>query len=394
MDAPCRAVDRGLSGDRVCVNKSETDGVLALYLEPTPYILGLVERLQGGWPGPVDVCFVARDLSQAWGLSSAGPDAATLPQGHFAASRILWKGLRSGRYRLLHLAGWGHPLLLTAILMSRLLEIPVVVESDTPLAQGPMSWRKRFKRVLHPLLFRLPSMFLPGGQRQAEYLRHYGVGPERIHVAQMTVDVTAIMRHIDAVGPGARPCLRDRVGLSAASVVFLYVGRLEAHKGVDDLLEAFRRLRAERTDVELLVVGDGSLRERLQADAMSVAGVRIAGRLQDGALLDAYALADVFVLPSRFEPWGLVVNESMAAGLPVIVSDQVGCIDDLVVADSTGLVVPARDPTALYSAMHRLAVDAATRHRMAESARERIAGWTLENEAVNVIHAWREVIGS
>ncbi len=104
------------------------------------------------------------------------------------------------------------------------------------------------------------------------------------------------------------------------------------------------------------------------------------GRLEGDALLNAYAAADVFVLPSTFEPWGLVVNEAMAAGLPVIASAAVGCADDLIVDGETGVLIEAGSSSELATSMARLADDIGLRRAMSRAARRRIAPWTLERK--------------
>jgi glycosyltransferase involved in cell wall biosynthesis len=291
-----------------------------------------------------------------------------------------------------HLAGWGHPVLLVTLLIARLYGIPVAVESDTPLSKDHLDWQTRLRRLGHRFLFQMPSVFLPGGSRQAAYLKHYGVDDERIRIAQMTVDVEAIRAHVAGVDAARRLTVRNVLGVESDVTLFLYVGRLEEHKGLTSLVEAFQRVSSARSGLALLLVGDGAQREALAQAAPGCPGLRLAGRLDGKALLDAYAAADVFVLPSRFEPWGLVVNEAMAAGLPVIVSDRVGCIDDLVRPEETGLVVEAERSDALAVAMERLAADADGRARLGAAASGLIAGWTLENEAINVSAAWQSVM--
>src|SRR5208282_803600 len=111
---------------------------------------------------------------------------------------------------------------------SRMVGLPVAVETDTPLSTR-LSWQKRMaKRILYPPMLRIPSIFLPGGTRQKLYLQHYGVADNRIAIE-----------------------------MPADACVFLYVGRLEAVKGVAALLHAYSDMSARRDDVRLLVVGDG-----------------------------------------------------------------------------------------------------------------------------------------
>jgi glycosyltransferase involved in cell wall biosynthesis len=184
------------------------------------------------------------------------------------------------------------------------------------------------------------------------------------------------------------------MGLPDDACVFLYVGRLEPVKGLAVLLQAYSSAAAASDRVRLLVVGEGTLRDSVKSAAAGVPGMRWLGRLDGNALLNAYAAADVLVLPSTFEPWGLVVNEAMAAGLPVIVSENVGCVDDLVADGVTGLVVEAGSASGLATAMNRIAGDRPLRQAMRQAARERIAPWTLAAEAEIVMRAWRGALAT
>ena len=158
-----------------------------------------------------------------------------------------------------------------------------------------------------------------------------------------------------------------------------------------DLLQAFENIITDQP-VQLAIVGDGTLKETVLQAERDVPGVRALGRLADDALLDTYFAADVAVLPSHFEPWGLVVNEAMAAGLPVIVSDRVGCAADLIHSGETGLIFPAGHVEGLENAMLRLMSDRPLRERMSKNARRLISGWTLENEARIITSTWDALI--
>jgi glycosyltransferase involved in cell wall biosynthesis len=136
------------------------------------------------------------------------------------------------------------------------------------------------------------------------------------------------------------------------------------------------------------MVGDGSMRADLAKMALADHRICCTGRLSGTALLDVYAAADVFVLPSRFEPWGLVINEAMACGLPVIATDRVGCVDDLVIDGETGYVVSSESMDALTSVMTKLCQDQILREKMAYNSRSLIAGWTIQKEAEIIVNTW------
>jgi len=164
---------------------------------------------------------------------------------------------------------------------------------------------------------------------------------------------------------------------------------LEPEKGTADLLCAFAQVCASRSSAVLILVGDGSMRPAVEAAAKANASVKRLGRLDESDVVEALSAADVAVLPSTFEPWGLVINEAMACGLPVIASDRVGCRDDLVRHEETGLLFPGGSVRALRDAMEYFIAQPAERDRMAAQASRLIDDWTLENWARNITRAWK-----
>ena len=128
---------------------------------------------------------------------------------------------------------------------------------------------------------------------------------------------------------------------------YLFVGRFIERKGIDVLLAAFRRVDRG----ELWLAGDGPLRSYVEGEAQEDPRIRVLGYADEEALPELYRQADILVVPSHFEPWGLVVHEGLAHGLPVIATDQVAAADDLVDSGVNGYVVPAGSHEALAEAM-------------------------------------------
>ncbi len=225
--------------------------------------------------------------------------------------------------------------------------------------------RRQLKGVLLRWLFRRGWTWgLPGGTgSHMEFFRGFGMPDERIRVFPMAVDGEAYRRRF------ARPC--DGV------FRFGYLGRLEPHKCVDVALEAFSRC-AEDGGMEFHVIGEGSAKASLEDSYGGVRGVRFLGPLFGDDKISALQRLDCLVLVSEYEPWGLVVNEALTAGIPVIVSGCVGARKDLVEGDApTGLVVPLQDVEALAAAMRRMAEDKELRARLGNAAVVRMAGWGL-----------------
>jgi glycosyltransferase involved in cell wall biosynthesis len=194
-----------------------------------------------------------------------------------------------------------------------------------------------------------------------------------VFVAPQAVEADVFGRHVD---PGEVAAFRARHGLAADPIV-LYAGRIVPEKGVDFLLDAWASRDPRAT---LVLIGDGPLRPR----AERMVRVRVIDPVPREALPVAYAAAAFTVLPSvrgrRFrEPWGLVCNEAMHRGRPVIASDAVGAVaGGLVVDGISGLVVPAGDPDALARAISRLLEDEPLRDRLGRGARDAVRPYTYD----------------
>ena len=361
---------------------------LAIYIEPTPYILGLVREINAIADKPVKTLFLGEDISQPWRLSLEDSNAAILPPSRTQALVRIWRSIVA-RPDVVHLAGWGHPLLLFAIVVAAVLRVPVTMESDTQLPIDAPAWKRLTKALIYPWLFRIPAVLLPGGSRQGAFFRHYGVPDRKICNAQMTVDVQRIQERCRELGSEGRLAARRKVGIGETDIVFVFVGRLVPHKGVADLLAAFDRICNKALGLALLVVGDGLEASRVKAAALRNPQIHWAGRLEQQGVIEMLHAADIAVVPSHFEPWGLVVNEAMAAGLPVVASDRVGAVDDLVIDGETGVVYRSGDVGELASEMETLSRDRARRDRLADGAGALIAGWTLDASARITVAAWK-----
>lgn len=250
--------------------------------------------------------------------------------------------LRRGDFDLLVIGGYSVFAEQAALVYARLRGVPYLVHSESHLLKLRPAWVRAIKRVVLPWVLGGAAGGLAVGSAAARYLAAYGVPPDRIRIVPNTVDVGAYAEA--ATGARARaPEIRAARGLPDRFLLF--AGRLVEAKGVPELVEALRLLGPAAPTV--VVAGEGPLAGELA----TCPGVRTAGFLQRDELIELLALADAALVPSRSEPWGVVVNEALACGCPVIASDAVGAVEDLVVDEVNGRVVPARDPAALAEAM-------------------------------------------
>jgi glycosyltransferase involved in cell wall biosynthesis len=270
----------------------------------------------------------------------------------------------------------------------------LLVRGETNLLNPPSSTKQFFKKSVLKPLFARTAGFLSIGRHNAEFYRSYDVPKNKIHLTPYAVDNQYWLSQADAL-LSHKSDLKQSLGFDRKSPIVLFSGKLVPIKRPMDLLRAFETL-AESLNAGLVFLGDGELRGDLEAYARerSLKNVRFVGFKNQTEMAPYYSMADVFVLPSSFEPWGLVVNEALCFGLPVIASDKVGAAGDLVQDGVNGFVYPAGDVVALAERLHDLLAKADRRSTMGIASRELIGHWGYPEVLVGILKSLDAVTGS
>jgi glycosyltransferase involved in cell wall biosynthesis len=376
-------------------------------------------------------------------------------------SRGIYSALRRLQPDALWVHGYASINALHGILAANALGIPVLLRAESWLADRPRSpLTLALKNLFFAALGHAVDAVLPIGTVNAAYWTHY-----LPHTPQFLMPYAVDNDYFASRADAARPHtadLRTSLGLAPDRPVILFASKLQPRKHADHLLHAFQAFltsnpgapfpslgapfiarswrdewetttpRAASNLPQLLFVGDGESRPALESLTAALGltdHVRFAGFRNQSELPGLFALADVFVLPSRHEPWGLIVNEAMASGCPVIVSSDVGCHPDLVPTNSqggpfmrgsiahewgttdvsrttaqggpfiarslrdawgtidptpadapAGLVYPVGDIPALTAALRRIFAAPETAQQMGLAARRRIATWGFDQD--------------
>jgi glycosyltransferase involved in cell wall biosynthesis len=274
---------------------------------------------------------------------------------------------------------------LQAILAANALGIPVLLRAESWLADRVRSpWTLALKSAFFTLLSKGIAAVLPIGTVNTAYWTHY-FGDS---VPQFLMPYAVNNEYFAGLAKAAAPReqeLRAELGLSPQRPVILFASKLQQRKHADHLLEAYRSFiehQPPQARPYLVIVGDGDQRTQLEALAHQpgLEDVRFAGFRNQSEIPRFFQLADVFVLPSRHEPWGLIVNEAMASGCPVIVSTDVGCHADLITDGVEGCVYPVGNIPALTQALRRVFASPDSAASMGQSAQKRISTWTYEED--------------
>ena len=268
----------------------------------------------------------------------------------------IWNELRKNRPDVVVLTFWMNPTWWVAALASLWFRIPTLYMTDTNL-QVELSkgrWQAFVKEILLGKgMFRLSSGFLCSGEANKQLFRHWGVPDEKLVPFAYSWGYQALLQGADELKLQKKQ-MKAQLGIPDEAFVILFCGRLSKEKRPMDLLEAYRRVSSPHK--ALIFVGDGELRPLLQdfVDSHSLDSVSLFGFQNRREISKYYAISDVLVLPSSRETWGMVVNEAMCFGLPVVVSDQVGAASDLVMDGKNGFIFPFGNVEALANNIKQL----------------------------------------
>jgi len=287
--------------------------------------------------------------------------------------------------------GWADPAALAALAWCLRRRVPAVIMSDSTEWDEP---RRFLKEAVKRRIVAMASAGFVAGGPQRDYLAALGMTPERIATGYDVVDNNHFVASKER---RTNPARLLRLGI--AGPFFLVCGRFVEKKNHLRLIDAYARYR-ERAGSwawPLLLIGDGPLREtielRIQRHGLRHA-IRLAGFVQYQELPRYYAAAGALVLASTTEQWGLVVNEAMAAGLPVLVSRHCGCFCDLVIEGHNGFGFDPFDIDAMAERMLTLAHGHVDRLRLGENSKRLIAGWTTQRFADGFLAAVGMATGS
>lgn len=304
----------------------------------------------------------------------------------------VWREIRRGKYDAVLLHGYAYAAFLLAFLAARSKGIPVFMRSETHLGLQRSSLRRRMRDGILRIAYRQVSACLAIGSRNRDYYRSLGVPEGKIFDMPYTVDNDRFMAAA-RITVDERRQLRERFGLPAQQPVVLYASKFTRRKHPDDVIEAVSRLRERGIVASLLLVGAGELEGELrgQVARLGLKDVAFAGFVNQAELPRIYGASDVFVLPSENEPWGLIVNEVMCAGLPVVVADGVGCVADLVEDGVNGALCRAGNVDSLERALSRVLASEDGRRAMGEASLKRIGSWNYEACRRGLLQAFRSI---
>jgi len=302
----------------------------------------------------------------------------------------------SGRFDVLWVHGYASANSLQGMVAAKLLGIPVMLRAESWLRdRGRSKTKLAAKRLFFSALQSLTDAVLPIGTATSEYWSHYFGKRVPQFLVPYAVDNSYFSR-LAQQAESSRAELQAELHLVPSRPVILFASKLQERKNCAHLVEAYAHLVQTNTGPVpyLVIVGDGQERGTLerQAEATGLDSIRFAGFRNQSELPRFFDLATVFVLPSRHEPWGLIVNEVMNAARPVIVSDDAGCAFDLVQDGINGYVFPTGNIEALTEALNRVLSPPGVAQQMGANAYNTIQHWGIEQDVEGIRKALQYLV--
>ena len=305
----------------------------------------------------------------------------------------VWRLIRSGKFdAVIMFTGYVCATFWIALAVAKISRVPVLFGTDAH-DLGPRDnrgWKVRIKKYFWPRLFRLADVVIGPSSGTVALMRSLNICAERIVLMPYVVNNQWWAEEAARVD---RAAVRRGWSIPADAPVALFCAKLQSWKRPGDLLRAFARANVPGS--YLVYAGDGPMRNELEAQA-TVLGIydrtRFLGFVNQSGLPQAYCGSDVLVLPSEYEPFGVVVNEMMLCGHGAIVSDHVGAKFDLVREGETGFVYPCGNIDALARLLHDTLSDREALHRYGEAAKRRIAEWSPRAYVDSVVRGIEKAI--
>jgi glycosyltransferase involved in cell wall biosynthesis len=287
---------------------------------------------------------------------------------------------------LVHVTGWAWHSHLMALRRFAKLGVPTFFRGDSHLldrVSKGLSWY--VKRAILRQVFAWPAAFLVVGTASHSYYEAFGVKADRLFPCPHSIDVQRFAHGADNFNREAAEW-RELLGIAESDIVIVFSGKFEPKKRPIELMRAVQQLGDRRC--VLIMVGNGELEEQVNAIAASEPKrFRVLPFQNQSRMPVVYRLGNLFVLPSAYgETWGLAVNEALACGRPVLVSDRVGCASD-VVNSSCGRVFASDDPQAMLQSMAEMTEDAKTLEQMGTEAAKRAWAFDINVTETSLIEA-------
>jgi len=281
--------------------------------------------------------------------------------------------------------GWYLKSFWQAIISCKLSGTPIVVRGDSQLNTKRPFFIKILKYPFYKFFISRFDACLAVGKRSKEYFRYYGANTKKIFLSPHCIDNEFFKKKSDEL-INKKTVIRNKYNIRNNYIVFLFVGKFISKKRPLDFLYAIKKAQVKNPNIFGLLVGEGDLRYELESNIKKDnINAEILGFINQSELPTIYSISDVIVLPSDAgETWGLVINEAMACRLPAIVSNEVGCSEDLIISGVTGDIFSKGNIIELSELIIKYSNNLFKLYKMGNNAEKHIRKYSI-NETVKGI---------
>ncbi|NBV83840.1 glycosyltransferase family 1 protein [bacterium] len=353
------------------------DKVVLLHAVISPYKVTLFNQLTTWFPNLHVIYYSVTEKMRSWKVDrdELRHNYTLLNEGNLESHSWLkisiqvWRELNRIQPDLIIISEYIYPPYWSGLIWAIVHQKKRLFFSESTEADRPRLW---WKEWIKRWFVRRCHFGIAQGSQSKAYMHRLGMPNDQIVVK-------------DADGANVARKIRSELVLKwkASSLNILFVGRFAPEKNLITLLDAYEQVVKQHADVGLILVGDGPLQSEIQQliSRRQLTRAVIIPFLQKPDLPAIYGISDIFVLPSISEPWGLVVNEAMACGLPIVVSSKAGSAHDLAVHGKNGFIVNPTDVNEIADAIDILISDTELRKQMGVAAVASVAEFTSEKSS-------------
>lgn len=375
--------------------------IVFIHHSVNPYRVAFFNKLANSTDIPFKVYFLSKPAkNRKWKVEDFKPDfdyqfllgwkfyVPGNDHSYFQINWGVWKQLNKDNPDMIITIGWNYLAAFIGFLFARFKNKKFVVWS------GSTKYEKSYFRTLTlplvKLLVRFTDRFIAYGTRAKKYLIYLGADSKKINIAYNTIDTRQMMKRVEKL-KSKKYDIRKEYGWDKDTKVALYVGQLIKRKGVDLLMQLVKEFR-NKENLKFVLVGYGPLEESIKefVDKNRLDNLKLAGFVKNEDIMKYYVSSDIFLLLSREETWGLVVNEAMCAALPIIVSTYTGVSEDLVENGVNGFVVQPENTSHIKEKIEVILDDSSLLRKFGARSREIIETINLEQNVKVIEKIFKE----
>lgn len=274
-----------------------------------------------------------------------------------------------------------------SLIAAKILRIPIIFREEIDFVDESRPINKKLKQVLFPLLFKLPSAFLYSYTRSMEFYKHYGVPERKLFFHPCSVDNNFFQNQAKRMKKD-KSRLKKEFGIDEKTNVISYVGRFSERKRPLDILYAYNGMK-HKEKYSLIFIGGGVLRGKMEryAKKNKLKNVHFIDFIKYQNISKAYAISDLFVIPSSYDPSPKAMNEAMNFSIPIIASENVGTAQDLIKNGKNGYIIKLGDIENLASKMEKIISNSSLQNKMGKESLKIVSKWNIKENVSATIEA-------